>query len=845
MQPLTFQDPTLPIETRVNDLVSRMTLEEKVSQMVHPASGLERLGVPPYNWWNECLHGVARAGVATVFPQAIGLAAMWNTELMRLVATAISDEARAKHHDFVRRGIREIYTGLTFWSPNINILRDPRWGRGQETYGEDPYLTSRLGIEFVKGLQGEDPRYLKLVATAKHYAVHSGPEPERHTFNARPPVRDLHETYLPAFEALVREGGTCSVMGAYNRTNDEPCCASETLLEKILRREWGFAGYVVSDCWAIEDIHLHHRVVATAEEAAALAVKNGCDLSCSCAYLALTGAVRQGLIDEATLDISVKRLFTARFKLGMFDPADQVPYAQIPIEVNDSPKHRALSLRAARESIVLLKNQDHLLPLKKDVQSIAVLGPNADDLSVLLGNYNGTPSEVVTPLEGIRRKVSPSTVVYHAQGCDIAPGVPTLHVIPPECLRPGGVAQGQRGLTGEYFANDHFEGKPALVRVDAGVDLTWWDNSPLGGQPTDKFSIRWTGVLTPPVSGAYTLAVTASSNYRLHLNGQEIFSFEENEHHAVTRAHRTELEAGRLYPIQVDYVNHGRDPQAHLLWAVPYPNYEAQALEVASKAQVVVMVLGLSPTLEGEEMPLKVEGFAGGDRTDIKLPGTQERLLKKIVVLGKPVVLVLLNGSAVAIHWANDNVPAIVEAWYPGEEGGTAIADVLFGDYNPAGRLPVTFYDSVDQLPPFDDYGMAGRTYRYMTCKPLYAFGHGLSYTRFKYNHLKIDPLQIDASGRVRVSLEVKNVGRRAGDEVVQLYVRYRGSKVTRPVQDLRGFARVSLEPGGSQVVEFELAASQLAYWGEGGWVIEPGTVEVQVGAASDDIRLAGEFVVR
>jgi len=845
MEELRFQDATLPTEERVNDLVSRMTLEEKVSQMVHPASAIERLGVLPYNWWNECLHGVARAGVATVFPQAIGLAATWNTKLMHLVATVISDEARAKHHDFVRRDIREIYTGLTFWSPNINIFRDPRWGRGQETFGEDPYLTSRMGIELVKGLQGDDPRYLKLVATAKHFAVHSGPEPDRHTFNARPPERDLRETYLPAFEALVREGGAYSVMGAYNRMNDEPCCASETLLEKILRREWSFAGYVVSDCWAVEDIYLHHRVVATAEAAAALAVKCGCDLSCSCAYLALTEAVHHGLIDEATLDVSVKRLFTARFKLGMFDPVGQVPYAQIPIEVNDSPRHRALSLQAARESIVLLKNKDHVLPLKKNIKSIAVIGPNADDPSVLLGNYNGTPSKAVTPLEGIRRKLSPSTVVYHAQGCDIAPGVPTLHVIPPECLRPGQASPSQRGLTGAYFANVGFEGEAALVRVDAGVDFTWWANSPLGGQPTDEFSIRWTGALAPPVSGAYTLAVKACSGYRLHLNGQEIFPYKESEHHFFTRSHQVELEAGRLYPIQLEYVNNGRDPQAQLLWAAPYPAYEAQSLEVAKKAQVVVMVMGLSPTLEGEEMPVKFEGFAGGDRTDIKLPGTQERLLKKIVALGKPVVLVLLNGSAVAINWANDNVPAIVEAWYPGEEGGTAIADVLFGDYNPAGRLPVTFYKSVNQLPAFDDYDMAGRTYRYMSRKPLYAFGYGLSYTRFKYNRLEIDRPQIDASGRARISLEVKNVGRRAGDEVVQLYVRYRDSKVTRPIKDLRGLARISLEPGESKIVEFELAANQLEYWGEGGWVVEPGTVEVQVGAASDDIRLAGELVVR
>jgi beta-glucosidase len=464
---------------------------------------------------------------------------------------------------------------------------------------------------------------------------------------------------------------------------------------------------------------------------------------------------------------------------------------------------------------------------------------------VLLGNYHGTPSRAITPLEGIRRKVSPATVVYHAQGCDIAPDVPAVHIIPPGCLRPAEPLQGQHGLTGQYFANDHFEGEPALVRVDAAIDFSWWADSPLGGAPTDKFSIRWTGMLVPPVSGTYTLTVKASSGFRLYLSGQEVWPYKVSEHHYFARSRQVELEAGRLVPIQLDYVNTGRDPQVQVSWAMPHPNHEAEALAIARQAQAVVMVMGLAPSLEGEEMPVHVEGFAGGDRTDIKLPRTQEKLIKKIAALGKPVVLVLLNGSALAVNWASDHVPAIVEAWYPGEEGGTAIADVLFGDYNPAGRLPVTFYKSVEQLPPFDDYDMAGRTYRYMTRKPLYAFGYGLSYTRFKYGHLKIDAPQMDANGQVRVSAEVKNVGKRAGDEVVQLYVRYPDSQVTRPILDLRGFARVALEPGESKTVTFELAASQLAYWGEGGWIVEPGAVEVLVGASSDDIRLTGKFAIR
>ncbi len=411
-----YLDPDAPIEARVDDLVSRMTLQEKISQMVHDAPAIERLGVPKYNWWNECLHGVGRAGVSTVFPQAIGLAATWDVPLMERIASAISDEARAKHHEALRHGVREIYTGLTYWSPNINIFRDPRWGRGQETYGEDPYLTARMGVAFVRGLQGDDPHYLKLVATAKHYAVHSGREADRHRFDAQVSARDLWDMYLPAFEALVREAGVVSVMGAYNRTNGEPCCASSLLLEQILRGKWGFQGYVVSDCWAIRDFFTTHRVVNTPAEAAALAVSRGCDLNCGETYVYLQEAVEQELINEETITRSVKRLFEARFRLGMFDPPERVPYAQIPYAVNDCPEHRALALQAARESIVLLKNEGNLLPLRKDLRSIAVIGPNADDVSVLVGNYNGTPMQPVTPLEGIRAAVSPATAVYTACG---------------------------------------------------------------------------------------------------------------------------------------------------------------------------------------------------------------------------------------------------------------------------------------------------------------------------------------------------------------------------------------------------------------------------------------------
>ncbi len=825
-----YLDSTLPIAQRVADLVARMTLEEKVSQMLYDAPAIERLGVPAYNWWNECLHGVGRAGIATVFPQAIGLAATWNADLMGRVATVISDEARAKHHEALRRGIRDIYTGLTYWTPNINIFRDPRWGRGQETYGECPYLTARMGVAFVKGLQGDDPHYLKLVATAKHYAVHSGPEPDRHSFDARVSARDLWSTYLPAFEALVVEGKAYSVMGAYNRTNGEPCCASPTLLQKILRQQWGFEGYVVSDCGAIDDIYRHHKVVASAEEASALAVKAGCDGHCGATYPALVEAVKQGLISEETIDLSVRRLFTARFLLGMFDPPERVPYARIPYAVNDSSAHRALALRAARESIVLLKNEGGLLPLSKDISSIAVIGPNADDLLVLLGNYNGTPSKAVTPLEGIRAKLSPTTRLYTARGCPIADGVPPLVPIPPACLRPTDADAGQMGLAAAYYDNDKFVGQPVLRRVDAQVNFQWKGTSALTGEIGDRFAVRWTGALIPPTSGLYKLGVRGFSGYTLWLDGQKLIEWQ-GVHHSITKTVDLELEAGRLYDLRLDYFSRGLDPQVQLIWAVPGGISQEEALEAARKAQVVVMVMGLTPELEGEEMPVQVEGFAGGDRTDINLPRAQEALLRRVHALGKPIVLVLLNGSAVGIQWAAQNVPAILEAWYPGEEGGTAIADVLFGDYNPAGRLPVTFYKSVDDLPPFADYAMEGRTYRYFRGEPLYAFGHGLSYTTFVYRDLRLGAQTLAPGEALAVSVEVQNTGQRAGDEVVQLYVTDVAASVPVPIRELQGFRRVHLAPGEAQTVTFSLAPRQFALIDDRGRrVIEPGEFQIVVG---------------
>jgi len=686
-----YLDPDETIVQRVDDLISHMTLEEKVGQMLHDAPAIERLGIPEYNWWNECLHGVARMrrnsipDVATVFPQAIGMAASWDLTLFERVVIAISDEARAIYHEeqrIIAEGGRKkgsSLKGLTYWTPNINIFRDPRWGRGQETYGECPYLMSRFGVTFVKALQGDDPKYLKIVSTPKHFAVHSGPENERHRFNAVVSEKDLWETYLPAFEACVKEAGAHSVMGAYNRLNGEACCASPRLLEEILRKEWGFQGYVVSDCWAIKDIFMHHKLVGTREEASSIAVKAGCDLNCGECYPSLVEAHKQGFISEEEIDVAVRRLFTARFKLGMFDPPQRVKWAQIPYSVVDCEEHRELSREMARESIVLLKNENAFLPLGKDLKAIAVIGPNADDTLVLKGNYYGDTSYSVTPLAGIMKAVSTETRVLYAKGCSLM--------------------------------GDSIEG------------------------------IR-------------------------------------------------------------------------------------SAVEAAEEADVVIVVLGLSNAIEGEEG----EG-TDADRRDIDLPGVQEELLKAVHATGTPVVLALLSGSAVAINWADENVPAILAAWYPGEEGGNAIADVLFGEYNPAGRLPVTFYKSIEQIPAFEDYGMDGRTYRHFKGEPLYPFGYGLSYAQFEYGNLEIRPKTHPAGNPVSVKVDVQNVGDVPGGEVVQVYIRDEDASSRVPIWQLVGFERVYLEPGEVRTVELVVSP----YWmamvtDEGRRVVEPGWFEVSVG---------------
>ncbi len=855
-------DASRSFEERAAALVSRMTLEEKAAQMQHDAPAIERLGVPAYDWWNEALHGVARAGGATVFPQAIGLAATFDTALMADVSKAISDEARAKHHEFAARGQRGRYQGLTFWSPNINIFRDPRWGRGQETYGEDPFLTARLGVTFVRGLQGQgagdadvDTPYRKLDATAKHFAVHSGPEADRHHFDVHPSKRDLYETYLPAFQTLVQEADVAAVMGAYNRVYGESASGSKYLLQDILRRDWGFDGYVMSDCWAIEDIWKNHRIVPTVEEASALAVRNGTELNCGHSYAkALPVAVRKGLLAESDMDDALTRLMATRFRLGMFDPADQVPWASIPYSVNQSPRHDALARRAARESIVLLKN-DGVLPLSKNLRKVAVVGPTADDTMALLGNYYGTPAAPVTVLQGIRDAL-PGVEVVHARGADLVEGredPAAAPLIDARHLRPSANSS-ERGLRGEYFRGRELAGTPVLTRTDAQIGFRWDRGAPTDdlaarGELTaaqvlegDGFSVRWTGQLLPPVTGRYVLDVSANDGFRLFVDGKPVLERWSAAERLTGDSVELDLEAGRAYDLRLEYFEGERDAGVRLAWRLPgaKPPRE-EALDAARDADAVVFVGGLTGDVEGEEMEVSYPGFAGGDRTDLRLPAPQRELLEALHATGKPVVLVLTTGSALAIDWAQANLPAILVVWYPGQRGGNAVADVLFGDASPAGRLPVTFYKADETLPAFDDYAMAGRTYRYFDGEPLYAFGHGLSYTRFEYGRLALDRARVAADGSFTASVEVRNAGQRAGDEVVQLYLRPVDPRRARARRELRGFDRIALAPGESRTVSFTLTpATDLRHYDEaaGTYAVDPGEYEVEVGASSADIRL-------
>jgi len=764
---------------------------------------------------------------------------------MLRVSTAISDEARAKHHDFVRKGKRLIYQGLTFWSPNINIFRDPRWGRGQETYGEDPFLTGRLAVQFIRGLQGDDPEYFKTIATVKHFAVHNGPEPQRHSFDAVTDERDFRQTYLPQFEMGIKEGKAYSVMCAYNRYNGQACCGSDHLLNKIIRDEWGFDGYIVSDCGAITDIYKGHKIVPTPEEAAALAVKSGCDLECATVYQHLKEAVNKNLITEQEIDIAVRRLFTARFKLGMFDPPELVKYAQIPYSVVDCKKHRDLALEAARKSIVLLKNENNLLPLDKDSKTIAVIGPNSDQWLMLLGNYNGVPADPVTPLRGIKEKLPTGSKVLYAQGCELAEGMSMFDVVPPEVLFHG---ENEKGLKVEYYNNKELSGPVLFSSVDRNLDVNWHHKAPREDMDDDNFGVRWTGELKPDQSGTYRLGIITTCKVKLYLNETVLAhtAYHFRDEFGDPRLRRSDpiyLEAGKKYSIMVEAGESYADAQVQLVWAKPRPNpkqyLKKQALEIARQSEVVVMCMGLSARLEGEQMDIEIEGFRGGDRTRLDLPEVQQELIKEIHALGKPMVLVLLNGSALAINWEKENIPAIIEAWYPGQAAGQAIADVLFGDYNPAGRLPVTFYKSVEDLPPFEEYKMSGQTYRYFKGEAPYPFGYGLSFTSFKYDNLKVAK-KFKVGDAVNVSVNVKNIGELAGDEVIQLYLSNLNASVAVPIRSLKGFKRIHLLPGEVKTVEFSIPSDAFSIINDKNErEILPGQFEISVGGRQPEQKIA------
>ncbi len=834
-----YLNPALAPETRAKDIVSRMTLEEKVSQMQDVTPAIPRLGVPAYNWWNEALHGVARNGFATNFPQSIGLAATWDTALMSRVAKVIAVEGRAKYNEAIRNDDHSRFAGLTFWSPNINIFRDPRWGRGMETFGEDPFLTASLGVEFVKGLQGDDPHYLELVATPKHFAVHSGPEPTRHSVNVDVSDHDLEDTYLPAFRAAIVDGHADSVMCAYNAIDGAPACANPMLLQEHLRQDWGFNGYVVSDCDAVADIERGHHYAASPAQGDADAVKAGTDLDCGSAYKALTNAVADHLVSEADIDTAVTRLFTARVRLGMFDPPAAVPFNAIPYSEVDSAAHRELALEAARESIVLLRNRNNTLPFKPSIRRLAVVGPTADLLESIEGNYNGTASHPVSPLDGMRRQFGVDNILY-APGSILADGTPAP--VPSAYLRTDSPTK-SAGLKGEYFDNLQFAGAPKMVRVDARINFDWNRVAPAADFPSTSFSVRWSGELVPPAAGDYVLdvrgprpfmAVAAGGSnapplaqvdrIRLYIDNKLVMDSHSNPANA-----RLSFADTQPHAIRVEYVHSPNDRMIDLEWIPPANSLLGEAIQAAKDSDVIVAFVGLSPNLEGEEMNVHVDGFDGGDRTSIELPSAQEHLLEALGATGKPLIVVLTTGSALAVPWVNEHADALLAAWYPGEEGGDAIAETLAGKNNPAGRLPVTFYRSTSDLPAFTDYSMSNRTYRYFKGDVMYPFGFGLSYSRFSYGVPHASSSAIHAGDSVTVTAEVRNGGPRDGDEVVELYVKPPQTALS-PRVELEGFERIHLRASEARRVQFTLTPRQLSEVDEkGNRAVLPGVYAISV----------------
>jgi beta-glucosidase len=873
---MPFRNPALPIEKRVDDLVSRMTLEEKVSQLIDRAAPIPRLDVPAYNWWNEGLHGIARSGYATLFPQAIGNAATWDVPLLHSIGTVVSTEARAKYNDAIRHGNHDRFYGLTIWSPNINIFRDPRWGRGQETYGEDPFLTSRLGVAFVKGIQGDDPNYFRAIATPKHYAVHSGPETTRHKVDIDPSEHDLWDTYLPAFRATITEGKADSIMCSYNAVDKVPACASKMLLGDILRGDWGFQGFVTSDCDAIDDFsqpngHHYSTDHATGSAAGILA---GTDTDCGTAYRALTDAVHQNLLTEAQLDVSVKRLFTARMRLGMFDPPERVPYAALPFSVVNSHEDAGLAVRAARESMVLLKNDGGFLPLKPEKgQTIAVVGPLAASRIALEGNYNAIPLHPILPVDGITAEFGQSHVLY-AQGSPYIMGgeVP----VPRTMLRTSADAKVE-GLTAEYFAEPNIEGAPAMTRVDKEIDFDWAFANPVPGLSSDStassFAVRWTGTIAAPAAETdnfqirlpFCFPCDGKLKFAIYLDGKPLEPLPPPQAQGPGRLPPSGRNFGAIqhfsipfadtmpHALRIEYIQSGRIAGGGIAfeWSPRHELLQDQAVAAAKKADVVVAFVGLTARLEGEEMRVNAKGFAGGDRTDIGLPDVQEEMIEAVAKTGKPMVVVLLNGSALAVNWAQQNAKAILEAWYPGESGGQAIGETLSGKNNPAGRLPITFYTGIDQLPAFEDYSMANRTYRYFNGKPLYSFGDGLSYTTFTYSNIRLSTKSLRAGDALTVEADVKNAGSLAGDEVAELYITPPHTTVA-PQVALAGFERLHLNSGETKHVTFRLDPRTLSQVDDKGVrSVGPGAYRVVVGGSlpsgdaargvkSESFRVAG-----
>jgi len=831
-----YQDPSRPAAERAHDLVGRMTLDEKAAQLEDWATSIPRLGIPDYQTWNEALHGVARAGYSTVFPQAIGMAATWDPSIVHSMGYVISTEARAKYNQAQREGNHRIFYGLTFWSPNINIFRDPRWGRGQETYGEDPFLTGKLGVAFIGGVQGGDLNHLRAVATSKHFAVHSGPESLRHGFNVNPSPRDLEETYLPAFRATVTEGHVQSVMCAYSSIDDWPACTNKMLLKDHLSDAWGFKGFVVSDCGAIVDINQGHKKTPDIMHSAALALQAGTDLSCSMwtpGFNTLADAVRKGLVTEDLVTQAAERLYTARFQLGLFDPQGSNQLDSLRFSARLLDDDRQTSFKAAQESIVLLKNNG-ALPLRAAPGHIAVIGPTADLLPSILGNYVGTPIRPVTPLDGMTQQFRSSPILY-AQGSTLAAGVGV-----PVPRTAFGL---NLGLKTEFFATPDWTGRPVATTTQPAVQTDWENAQPVPQLATHDYSVRWTGKLAVPAAGHYVFTLEQGDSfpyspvesYRFILDGKVLSegnlrqSGDLSAMGNFTTAPGNSPSAPPLMKfaktpvIPVDFTDtnphdfrleysHAGDQSGGgltLKWVAPADAQLAEAVSQAKQADVIVAFVGLSPQLEGEEMPIKIDGFNGGDRTSLDLPAPQQRLLEALAALGKPLIVVLQSGSAVSLNWANQHADAILEAWYPGVEGGNAIAHTLAGLNNPAGRLPVTFYASLDGLPAFTDYSLKGRTYRYFTGKPLWGFGYGLSYSTFKYGPVKLSSDSLKAGDPITATVTVANTSAVEGDEVVEAYLKT--PQTNGPIHSLVGFQRVNLAPGSSQEVTITIDPRSLS----------------------------------